>query len=116
MFAPNGKAGAVDLSSLLETAIRLGPDRLVIGEVRGREAMSVVSALTSSIDGALVAMTGEGSGVVLNRLATLVRASGVGGGDAAVLEWFAIARALAMVSPPRIKRGSRCRQPARGVI
>ena len=61
--------------TLLETALRLMPDRLVVGEVRGREAMPLVQALNSSVDGAVVAMTGEGANAALNRLATLARAT-----------------------------------------
>ena len=47
--------------TLLETALRLAPDRLVVGEVRGREALPLVGALSASVDGAIVAMTGEGA-------------------------------------------------------
>ena len=68
-----GKNADVDLAALLETAIRLSPDRLVVGEVRGREALPLVHALNASIDGATVGMTGEGSNAALTRLATLSR-------------------------------------------
>jgi pilus assembly protein CpaF len=74
-----GRGGAdVDLGALLETALRLGPDRLVVGEVRGRDAMALVSALTTSIDGAIVAATGEGANAVLTRIANAARAHAVG--------------------------------------
>jgi pilus assembly protein CpaF len=79
---PGGKDDDIDLGALLETALRLLPDRLIIGEVRGREAFAVVSALTSSIDGAIVAMTGEGANACLHRLATLSRAHVAGDGAA----------------------------------
>ncbi len=68
-----GKNSDVDLAALLETAIRLSPDRLVVGEVRGREALPLVHALNASIDGAVVGMTGEGANSALTRLATLSR-------------------------------------------
>ncbi|HTR56388.1 MAG TPA: ATPase, T2SS/T4P/T4SS family [Kofleriaceae bacterium] len=86
----NAKGPEVDLGSLLDAALRLSPDRLVIGEVRGREALAVVSALTSSIDGAVVGMTGDGANVVLHRLATLVRATSPGT-DVAIRELCATA-------------------------
>jgi pilus assembly protein CpaF len=86
----HGKHTEVDLGHLLDTALRLAPDRLVVGEVRGREAMPLVSALNSSIDGAVVGMSGEGASATLNRLATLSRAVvGVGANDAAVRELVA---------------------------
>src|SRR5439155_15605592 len=72
------KPGKVDLDALLETALRMRPDRLVVGEVRGGEAMHLVNALTSSVDGAIVAMTGDGTNAVLNRLAVLARANTAG--------------------------------------
>src|SRR6185295_2373914 len=54
--AGTGKNPSVDLGHLLETALRLAPDRLVVGEVRGREALPLVSGLCTSLDGAVVAM------------------------------------------------------------
>ncbi len=82
-----GKNAEVDLATLVETAIRLQPDRLVVGEVRGREALTLIHALNASIDGAVVAMTGEGANTAMTRLATLARAAG--GADAAVRELVA---------------------------
>ncbi len=87
-----GKNAEVDLASLLETALRLVPDRLIVGEVRGREALPLVNALNASLDGAVVAMTGEGANAALTRLTTLARAMGLGatpGGDAALRELVA---------------------------
>ena len=73
-----GKSAEVDLAALLETAVRLMPDRLVVGEVRGREALPLINALNASIDGAVVAMTGEGASAALTRLATLARVVAAG--------------------------------------
>jgi pilus assembly protein CpaF len=85
------KAPEVDLAALLDTAVRLMPDRLVVGEVRGREAMHLVQALNSSVDGAVVAMTGEGANASLHRLATLARATQPAGADSAIRELCASA-------------------------
>ena len=71
----NSKSSGFDMSALLDTALRLVPDRLVVGDVRGREAMTLVLALTSNVDGAIVGMTGEGANQALGRLATLARAT-----------------------------------------
>jgi len=80
---------AVDVAALLEMALRLSPDRLVVGEVRGREALSLIHALNAQADGAIVAATGEGANAVLNRIATLARS--VGGDHAAIRELVATA-------------------------
>ena len=87
--ATGGKQTGVDLANLLETAIRLSPDRLVVGEVRGREALPLVSALCTSIDGAVVAMTGEGAATALGRLVTLTRVAAPMATDGALRELVA---------------------------
>jgi pilus assembly protein CpaF len=86
--AGTGRDPEIDLGHLLETAIRLSPDRLVVGEVRGREALPLVQALCASIDGAVVAMTGEGANAALGRLAMLSRLS-ASGADGAIRELVA---------------------------
>lgn len=85
----NGKGHDVDMVALLDTAIRLMPDRLVVGDVRGREAMSLVSALNSSIDGAIVGMSGDGANAALNRIATLARVTQPVGSDGPIRELVA---------------------------
>jgi pilus assembly protein CpaF len=82
----NGTSGEVDMTTLLDTAMRLMADRIVIGEVRGREATTVIQALNASVDGAIVAMSGEGANAALSRLATLARANQPVGSDAALRE------------------------------
>jgi pilus assembly protein CpaF len=77
-----GRQNDVDMTALLEMALRFMPDRLVVGEVRGREALSLVHALNAQCDGAVVAMSGEGANHVLNRLATLVRSAQLGNDSA----------------------------------
>jgi len=84
-----GKDAGVDLANLLETALRLAPDRLVVGEVRGREALPLVSALNTSIDGAIVAVSGEGAAMSLGRLVTLARVGAPAAGDGALRELVA---------------------------
>jgi len=83
--AGTGKDPEIDLGHLLEIALRLAPDRLIVGEVRGREALALAQALCASIDGAVVAMTGEGAAAALGRLALLARLAAPGS-DGAVRE------------------------------
>jgi len=86
--AGTGRNPAIELGQLLEVALRLAPDRLVVGEVRGNEALPLVQALCSAIDGAVVVMTGEGASASLGRLAMLARLTAPGG-DAATRELVA---------------------------
>lgn len=46
-------AGAVSIRQLVRAALRLRPDRLVVGEVRGAEALDMVWALASGHDGSM---------------------------------------------------------------
>jgi pilus assembly protein CpaF len=86
--AGSGRNPEIDLGHLLETALRLAPDRLIVGEVRGREALPLVQGLCASIDGAVVAMTGEGANSALGRIAMLARLSAPGA-DGAIRELVA---------------------------
>jgi pilus assembly protein CpaF len=83
-----GRHPEIHLGHLLETALRLAPDRLIVGEVSGNEALPLVQALCASIDGAVVAMTGEGANAALGRLAMLARLSAPGA-DGAIRELVA---------------------------
>jgi pilus assembly protein CpaF len=87
--AGNGRGPSIDLANLLETAMRLNPDRLVVGDVKGREALPLVSSLCSGIDGAIVAVSGEGAQAALNRLVTLGRITAPGAHDSALRELVA---------------------------
>jgi pilus assembly protein CpaF len=49
---PNAEgAGAVDLSDLVRQALRMRPDRLVVGEVRGREVVDLLAAMNTGHEG-----------------------------------------------------------------
>lgn len=50
--SPNAEgAGGVDLSVLVRQALRMRPDRLVVGEVRGREVVDLLAALNTGHEG-----------------------------------------------------------------
>ncbi|MBA3396110.1 MAG: CpaF family protein, partial [Deltaproteobacteria bacterium] len=87
--AGNGHNASIDMAHLLETALRLTPDRLVVGDVRGREALPLVSALCTSVDGAIVAMAGDGASAALGRLMTLARVGMPVSNDGALRELVA---------------------------
>ncbi len=64
--------GEVDLTMLLRTALRLRPDRLVVGEVRGAEAALLLQALNTGHGGSMATVHANHAGDALDRLATLV--------------------------------------------
>jgi pilus assembly protein CpaF len=63
---------AIPLDELVRTALRLRPDRLVVGEVRGNEVTSLVQAMNTGHDGSLATCHANGPVDALLRLETLV--------------------------------------------
>jgi pilus assembly protein CpaF len=67
---------AVDMAALVRTALRLRPDRLVVGEVRGAEAIDLVQAFNTGHDGSLTTLHANSPADALARLESLVVQSG----------------------------------------
>lgn len=63
---------AIDLARLVRTALRLRPDRLVLGEFRGPEVVAVIEALNTGHDGSLSTCHANSSADGLRRIETLV--------------------------------------------
>jgi pilus assembly protein CpaF len=68
---PDGVA-AIGLAHLLRTALRMRPDRLVVGEVRGDEALHLLQAMNTGHDGSLCTLHANAPLDALHRLAALV--------------------------------------------
>lgn len=64
--------GTVTMDDLLRTALRLRPDRILIGEVRGKEAWSLLKILSSGHDGGICTVHAHGGKNTLMRLEQLV--------------------------------------------
>ena len=71
---------------LLRNALRMRPDRIVIGEVRGAEALDLLTALNTGHDGALSTVHANSPVDALRRLETLALMAGVGLPHAAIRE------------------------------
>jgi pilus assembly protein CpaF len=70
---PNAEgAGAVGVRELVRAALRMRPDRLVVGEVRGAEALDMLQALNTGHDGSMSTIHANGPADALSRLETLV--------------------------------------------
>jgi pilus assembly protein CpaF len=70
--------GEVTVRDLLRNALRMRPDRIVIGEVRGAEALDLLTALNTGHDGALSTVHANSSADALARLETLSLMAGLG--------------------------------------
>ena len=76
---PNAEgAGAVSVRDLVRTALRMRPDRLVVGEVRGGEALDMLQALNTGHDGSLSTVHANSALDALARLETLVLLADIG--------------------------------------
>ena len=71
-------AGAVGMRELVRQALRMRPDRLVVGEVRGAEVIDLVGALTTGHDGGAGTVHANGAREVPARLAALAAQGGMG--------------------------------------
>jgi len=70
--------GEVTIRDLLRNALRMRPDRIVIGEVRGPEALDLLTALNTGHDGALSTLHANSPEDALRRFETLALMAGVG--------------------------------------
>jgi pilus assembly protein CpaF len=101
--------GEVAIRDLLRNALRMRPDRIVIGEVRGPEALDLVTALNTGHEGALSTLHANSPDDALRRLETLALMAAVGLPHAAIREQ--VARGVDLVAHVR-------RQPdgSRGLV
>ena len=70
--------GEVTVRDLLRNALRMRPDRIVIGEVRGSEALDLLTALNTGHDGALSTVHANSPEDALRRIETLALMAGIG--------------------------------------
>ena len=65
-------ATSVTIRDLIKTALRMRPDRIVVGECRGAEAFDMLQALNTGHDGGLSTAHGNSSRDILGRLEMMV--------------------------------------------
>ncbi len=69
--------GAVTIRDLFRSSLRLRPDRIIIGEVRGGEALDMIQAMTSGHGGSMTTLHANNAFDALNRLETMALMSEV---------------------------------------
>ncbi len=65
-------AGAVTIRDLIKSALRMRPDRIIVGEVRSAEAIDMLQALNTGHDGSLSTGHANSPADMLGRLETMV--------------------------------------------
>jgi pilus assembly protein CpaF len=98
--------GEVTIRQLVRNALRMRPDRIVVGEVRGAEALDMLQALNTGHDGSLTTVHANSPGDAVRRLETLALMAGIGLPAEAVREQVASALDV-VVHQARLPNGSR---------
>jgi pilus assembly protein CpaF len=98
--------GEVTIRALVRNALRMRPDRIVVGEVRGGEALDLLQALTTGHDGSLSTVHASSAQDALRRIETLALMADVALPHTAVREQVASAIDL-VVHQERRRDGSR---------
>ena len=68
---PDG-SGAITIKDLIKSALRMRPDRIVVGEVRGAEALDMLQAMNTGHDGSLSTGHANSTYDMISRLETMV--------------------------------------------
>jgi pilus assembly protein CpaF len=98
--------GEVTQRDLVRNALRMRPDRIVIGEVRGGEAIDMLQAMNTGHDGSLTTVHANTPRDALSRLETMIQMTGMRLSDRAMRQQVASALNL-VVQVARLSDGSR---------
>jgi len=75
MAGPQGKGG-ISTASLLRGALRMRPDRIIVGEIRGEEALELLHAINMGHDGSLMTIQANTPAEALTRFETFAQTGG----------------------------------------
>ena len=70
--ANSAGAGAITITDLIKSSLRMRPERIVVGEVRGGEALDMLQAMNTGHDGSLSTGHANSTEDMLSRLETMV--------------------------------------------
>jgi pilus assembly protein CpaF len=98
--------GMINQRDLVRNALRMRPDRIVVGEVRGDEVLDMLQAMNTGHDGSLTTLHSNGPRDALHRLENLVLMAGHSLPDRAIREQVASALDL-MIHVSRMADGTR---------
>ncbi|WP_243296987.1 CpaF family protein [Bacillus litorisediminis] len=98
--------GAITIRDLVRNSLRMRPDRIIIGEVRGSEALDMLQAMNTGHDGSLATGHSNSPRDMISRLETMVLLAGVELPVKAIREQIAGAIDL-IIQQSRLKDGTR---------
>jgi pilus assembly protein CpaF len=98
--------GQVSIRDLVRNSLRMRPDRIVVGEVRGSEALDMLQAMNTGHDGSISTIHCNSPRDALSRLETITMMAGMELSNKAIREQIASALQL-IVYQQRLKDGTR---------
>jgi pilus assembly protein CpaF len=98
--------GGVSIRDLVVNTLRMRPDRIVVGEVRGGEALDMLQAMNTGHDGSLTTVHSNSPKDTISRLETLVLMAGMDLPSRAIREQIASAINI-IVQQSRLRDGTR---------
>lgn len=98
--------GSITQRDLVKNALRMRPDRIVVGEVRGAEALDMLQAMNTGHEGSLTTVHANSPRDALSRIETLVLLSGIDLSQRSIREQIAAAFDL-VVQIKRLSDGTR---------
>ena len=98
--------GAVTIRDLVKNCLRMRPDRIIVGECRGGEALDMLQAMNTGHDGSLTTVHANSPRDVISRLETMVLMSGMELPSRAIREQIASAVDI-VIHESRLSDGSR---------
>ena len=98
--------GAVPIRDLVKNCLRMRPDRIIVGECRGGEALDMLQAMNTGHDGSLTTVHANSPRDVISRLETMVLMSGMELPSRAIREPIASAVDI-IIHESRLSDGSR---------
>ena len=98
--------GQITIRDLVRNALRMRPDRIIVGEVRGGEALDMLQAMNTGHDGSMSTVHANNPRDVINRLETLVLLAGTELPSRAIRNQIASAVNI-IVQTERLRGGAR---------
>ena len=98
--------GAVTIRDLVRNCLRMRPDRIIVGECRGGEALDMLQAMNTGHDGSLTTVHANSPRDVISRLETMVLMSGMDLPQRAIREQIASAVDV-IIQEARLSDGTR---------
>ena len=98
--------GAIAIRDLVKNAMRMRPDRVIVGECRGGEALDMLQAMTTGHDGSMTTTHANSPREALKRIETLALMSGVDLPSHAIRQQISLAVSV-LVQQSRFADGSR---------